>query len=107
MEEKLVLPTVNFTRFGKLVSPTVNFTRFGKLVSVKAIPISLTPQNSSQSQFLGEMKLKIKKTNKKKTIVMTGGRVGFGGISRPAENPNLFAFTIVWCFGPKCLYALF
>jgi hypothetical protein len=66
-QKKLVLPTVNFTRFGKLVSanvifgaknihpndsclykfgklvsPTINFTRFGKLGSVTAIPIFLS-----------------------------------------------------------------
>ena len=80
MEGKLVLPTVNFTRFGKLVSPTVifgtknihsnnsclykfvklvsptvNCTRFGKLVSVTAIPISLSPQKTHLSRrFLGK-----------------------------------------------------
>ena len=79
MEEQLVLPTVNFTcfgklvsptvifgaknnhsnnsclqKFGKLVSPTVNFTRFGKLVSVTATPISLSQQTLvSVAGFLG------------------------------------------------------
>ena len=75
MEEKLVLPTVNFTRFGKVVSPTVifwgknihpndsrlyklgklvsltvNLTCFGKLVSVTVIPISLAPKKTRLSR---------------------------------------------------------
>jgi hypothetical protein len=78
--EKLVLPAINFTRFGKLVlanaifgaknihsndrclykfgklvSPTVNVTCFGKLGSVTAIPISLSPKKICFSHsFLGK-----------------------------------------------------
>ena len=78
MEEKLVLPTVNFTRFGKLVSPTVifgakNIHQQQLLVKVWKTRLSdsnsyfpLPTKNSSQSQVFWEMKLKIKKTKKKK-----------------------------------------
>ena len=61
-------------KFGKLVSPTINVTRFAKFVSVSNsyFPPPTPKKNSFQSQVFGEMKWKIKKTERKNKTIRIG-----------------------------------